>query len=219
MTDTTTDLTLLAYQQSQETAEESTRCLLAAFAYLGVPDSLIDLGCGNGHLVRIAGGLGVQSFGVDLHVKESLSLGTSEWYCERFDLTKPLSPMEMALMFSHAPYPMADRKMSMALCWEVAEHLPPDAGPTLCDTAVSVLAPGGTLLWTAATPGQGGAGHVNERSHAYWRHMLVDRGLRYQSGLTDRLRRVWADVASRAYWYAVNLLVFRKPTEEDESLG
>jgi hypothetical protein len=210
------DLTRLAYQQSADTAEESTRCLLAAFAYLGIPESMIDLGCGDGHLVQVAGSVDrltprgwgrCVAYGVDANADSLRGGGTyDQWHVERGDLSKPLN---LDTLFKYA-----DPKrhvFDMALCWEVAEHLPPATGPTLCDTAVSVLKPGGWLLWTAAVPGQGGSGHLAEFPHSHWKFLLTERGLLYQPGITNTLRRVWAEVAPKAFWYGQNLLVFKKP--------
>lgn len=212
----TEDLTLVAYRQSEATQEESTRCLLAAFAYLGIPESLIDLGCGDGHLVKLAGRMGVKSGGVDINVDMTsgfvdhlgrLHLGSDEFggpagWLMNLDLSLPLASR---------CWPAA-RMYDMALCWEVAEHLPPESADTLCDTAVSVLAPGGVLLWSAATPGQGGAGHLNERHfHAYWKPKLERLGLQYDDEETGVLATMFATVAPSTPWYGNNLRILRKP--------
>lgn len=60
------------------------------------------------------------------------------------------------------------RRFDVAISIEVAEHLPAAAADRLCDS-LTRAAP--VLLFSAATPGQGGAGHINEQNPRYW----VDR--------------------------------------------
>lgn len=183
----------LACQQSAATALDSARCLLAAFDRLGVPDSMLDVGCGNGHLVRIAGALGVSAAGMDIALPKHES--RNGYVLVRADLSIPFVEMT---------------PRDLVLCLEVAEHLPPESAETLCDTLVGAVALGGTLLFSAATPGQGGAGHLNEQPHDYWRALLTARGLVEDGTLTADLRREWTVAAPRAWWYPKNLIVFRR---------
>lgn len=53
----------------------------------------------------------------------------------------------------------------LAISLEVAEHLPKAAAGLLVANLCGI-AP--AVLFSAATPGQGGWGHVNEQPHAYW---------------------------------------------------
>ena len=181
-----------AFEQSRATALDSAACLIAAFRLLGVPKSLMDVGCGPGHLVRIAASLAVEAMGVDSYLPGH---ETGPGYVLlRADLS--VSPIKLA-------------RRDLVLCLEVAEHLPPEAADTLCDTLAQ--ATGGTLLFSAATPGQGGSGHLNEQPHDYWRAKLEARGLRFDSEATDRIRRIWSEVTLAAWWYSKNLMVFRRP--------
>jgi hypothetical protein len=179
-----------AFDQSVATAAESTRCLLAAFAYLGIPKSMIDVGCGAGHLVRIARSIGILAAGYDIDLEpkdESPSL-------IRWDLREPLNGAGPA---------------ELVLCWEVAEHLPPKSADTLCDTLAALTS--GTLIFTAAVPGQGGSEHLNEQPHGYWLEKLVARGFQTDSDTTIMLASIWSEVARSAWWYGRNCQVLRKP--------
>lgn len=184
-----TVLQRVAFEQSRATALDSAWCLLSAFRMLGLPKSMIDIGCGPGHLVTIAAALGVDSAGVDINHDPA---GAAS-YCYVVDLTAPLPPHILA-------------ERDLVLCWEVAEHLPPEAADTLCDTLASCVAPGGVLLFTAAVPGQGGAGHLNEQPTAYWQDKLERRGLALAGGLTRELRQEWQRAKLAAWWYAQNLI-------------
>lgn len=170
----------IAFDQSLATAQYSVCCLLAAFRLLGQPQSLIDIGCGDGHVVRAARDRGVKARGYDLYAPEPCDL-TQSWHGE---------------------------PAQWVLCWEVAEHLPVSAADTLCDSLVRALEPDGLLLFSAAIPGQGGSGHYNEQPHEYWRKRFERRGLKHQDASSRLLSAVFTAVASPAWWYGQNIQVF-----------
>lgn len=60
----------------------------------------------------------------------------------------------------------------LALCIEVAEHLAPDAADRFIDFLTSHA---DAILFSAAIPGQGGTGHVNEQPQSYWYKKFSDR--------------------------------------------
>lgn len=192
----------LACEQSQATQMESTLCLLSAFHYLGVPFSLIDLGCGIGHLCDVAVAIGApQVLGVDISLPPEPEVRPAGAMLFWGDLSKPW----------RAPF-----DAEMVLCLEVAEHLPPEAADTLCDSlagATRFPSPDngpGSLLFSAATPGQGGSGHLNEQPHDYWREKLLARRFVENAVGTERLRRTWSRLAPNAWWYGGNVMVFER---------
>jgi len=184
------ELQAKARAQSDATHEDSWACLAEAIAYLGMPRHLVDVGCGSGLLVkRLATEFSSpRATGIDLGVETASS---GRWSLVQHDLTKPARWLVPG---------------DMVLCWEVGEHLPAYAADALCDTIASVTA--GLLLFTAAVPGQGGTGHVNEQPASYWRSKLEARALSFREQDTFHLRRRFADAASRAWWYGRNLQVF-----------
>jgi hypothetical protein len=72
----------------------------------------------------------------------------------------------------------------LVVCLEVAEHLPPEAAPVLVDT---LCRHGKRILFSAAPPGQGGTGHLNEQPPAYWAELFARHGYRYQDIVRHRL--------------------------------
>lgn len=190
--------------------EPAERCLLAAFAHFGVPGSFLDLGCGTGDLVRLAARLDVQSIGLDISVA-SLTTGWDDddspdrgpWALCREDLRLPLMPIDPE--GRRGLYADGSR-FDLVWCTEVAEHLD-DASELL---SAIVRYAGNRVIWTAAQPGQGGVGHVNERPRGYWSHEFAMRGLRYEAEETEALRSTWAKVAGRCKWYPANLSIFRR---------
>ncbi len=69
--------------------------------------------------------------------------------------------------------PFNGYRYSLALCLEVAEHLKPEYAETIIDT---LCACSDTIVFSAATPGQGGEHHHNERPTSYWLELFAARG-------------------------------------------
>jgi SAM-dependent methyltransferase len=106
-----------------------------------------------------------------------------------FDLAQPIAPAECDLAYS----------------FEVAEHLPPELGDRLV-TFLAASAP--TVVFTAAPPGQGGSGHINEQERPYWVERFRNHGMVERQELRDR---VAAGIrAARSSWLAANVMVFTR---------
>jgi SAM-dependent methyltransferase len=95
----------------------------------------------------------------------------------------------------------------VAYCLEVAEHLPAPFGPALVATLVAA-AP--VVVFSAAAPGQGGLGHINEQPPEYWIAAFEAGGGGYDSEATFKLRARLAEYGVAAPWYRDNPLVFRR---------
>jgi SAM-dependent methyltransferase len=110
----------------------------------------------------------------------------------RFDLT-------------NSPPGAVDRPVDLAYSLEVAEHLAPRLGPALVHFLVG-LAP--TVVFTAAPPGAGGLGHVNERPPEYWISCFEAEGARYSARDSQSLAEAFAQAGVRAEWLTERPLVF-----------
>lgn len=135
--------------------------------------SVIDIGCGPGIYLLPYRAAGCRVLGVDACTGAGECLEAAEF--ERFDLRFPLSA----------------RGWDLAICFEVAEHLPEAFADTLVD---SVCEAASLLLWSAAVPGQGGTYHYNERPPAYWLEKFATRGFALHP-LQDALRAFLARFA------------------------
>lgn len=93
------------------------------------------------------------------------------------------------------------RRFDLATCLEVAEHLPPESEGTLVASLVD-LAP--VVAFSAAPPGQGGHGHVNERWPAHWANLFAAHGYHQ----VDVVRGLLVDREDVAWYYRTNLVVF-----------
>jgi hypothetical protein len=100
----------------------------------------------------------------------------------------------------------------MAICLEVAEHLPSEAASILVHSLVK-LAP--VILFSAAIPGQGGTNHVNEQWPDYWQEIFAHHGYRF----CDPLRlALWND-SDIEWWYAQNTFLVASDFVVDASPG
>src|SRR5579885_1972354 len=122
---------------------------------LAHPQSVIDIGCGTGLWLAEFARHGVQDYtGVDGDHVDPLRLNFPP---ERFfaaDLAKATG---------------IPGTYDLAMSLEVAEHLP-EASAQQFVRVLTGLAP--TVLFSAAIPGQGGVGHINEKWQDYWRGLF-----------------------------------------------
>lgn len=170
---------------------DNVRHLLALFALLGIPESYLDVGCGDGSMVNAALRLGVRAFGVDQLVEKDTEVFFHKNLVDPFRLKRPVA---------------------MVTCFEVAEHLHESSHATLCETLAGNLEPGREhyLIFTAAYPGQGGNGHISERPAAYWHNEFSLRGLNHRRDLTINLALLWSNINSPLSFFPANVMVFEK---------
>lgn len=171
-------------QQSQRAFVDSVLAVL--------PDvwSVADIGAGTGTY-----GAEFRRRGKHVVACETNPIGRAFSFAQRvpsrpFDLTKS-DPTRL---------PITD----LAYCLEVAEHAPPEQG----DRLVEFLSRYPTVLFTAAHPGQGGLGHINEQPKNYW----VERFGRYGKQLDEQTtaQLVEAFRANDApWWFVDNAIVLR----------
>ena len=166
--------------------------MLCALAYFKTPHDLLDAGCGDGAMVQMSRAFGIDAYGIDQLVQPDWPI-----YFTQHNLVDHFRTSDL-------------RQFDMVLCIEVAEHLHESAHATLCDTLYDNLAPTGILLFSAAHPGQGGMGHVSERSSAYWHKEFALRGLNYRHDYTTELALLWSHIRSPLYWLAANIMVWEK---------
>jgi SAM-dependent methyltransferase len=115
------------------------------------PRSVIDFGCGLGAWLAVARAHGVPDIcGVDGAWVSPAELEIPAASFVAWDLTKPFKP---------------DRRFDLAVCVEVAEHLPRQSAKALVS---SLVAAAPVVLFSAAIPGQGGVEHFNEQWPDYW---------------------------------------------------
>jgi SAM-dependent methyltransferase len=154
---------------------------------LVAPSSVVDVGCGLASWLAAFAHFGVpRIFGVDGPWVDESTLRIPPDRFLAADLTRPLR---------------LDEHFDLVVSLEVGEHLPADAADTFIDSLVAL---GPVVLFSAAVPGQGGVGHVNEQWPDYWVGRFAERGF----GVVDCIRpRIWSDERVE-FWYAQNTLIF-----------
>lgn len=168
-------------------SESSARAILPIVLGVVPARSVVDVGCGIGTWLRVATELGVSDTqGVDgPWVREDQLLIPKERFVAA-DLAKALS---------------LGRRFDLAMSLEVAEHLPPEASDAFV-RSLAALAP--VVLFSAAIPGQGGTGHINERWPGFWSEVF--KGCGYKP--YDLVRqKVWNE-SSVCWWYAQNAVMY-----------
>ena len=97
--------------------------------------------------------------------------------------------------------PAISRRFDLAVCLEVAEHLPPTSAEQLVETLVGLS---DVVLFAAAIRHQGGTHHVNEQWPCDWADRFRARNYFAWDGLRWSL---WRN--SRVpFWYRQNILLF-----------
>ncbi len=154
--------------------------------------SVIDVGCGAGAWTKAFRDGGVPEdalVGVDGETAPPKGFALPDECYRHGDLTRPFT---------------LGRRFDLAVCLEVAEHLPEGSAETLVRSLTDLA---GTVAFSAAIPGQGGPGHVNERWPTYWASLFESVGY----ACVDTLRwKIWDD-PDIAFWYRQNLLLFGDP--------
>lgn len=153
------------------------------------PSSVVDIGCGSGVYLKAFSELGSDCFGID---------GATDGIAR----LEPISGLEHDL---HIPLDL-DRQFDLCLCWETAEHLRPEAALTLIETLTSHS---DHILFSAATPGQGGDYHYNEQPLSYWQLLFLECGFELNPRETGWLRNA-ATEAECPHWLVHNLACFER---------
>jgi SAM-dependent methyltransferase len=150
-------------------------------------ESAVDVGCGVGDWARVLAVHGVSDVvGVDGDYvpRDSLRI-PHEWFVA-LDLEGNVD---------------LGRRFDLAICLEVAEHLRADGGRRLVAMLTRLA---DTVVFSAAVPGQGGTGHVNEQWPKYWAGIFGEHG--YLAA--DWIRPAIWDRLDVDWWYAQNMLMY-----------
>jgi SAM-dependent methyltransferase len=150
---------------------------------------LADIGCGTGTFLAAGLEMGVrQAFGIE-----------GDWVTPSMldDARIAFEPRDLEQAFEG---PQVDLVLSL----EVAEHLSPERAEGFVRDLVA-MAP--AVLFSAAIPGQGGVGHVNEQWQSYWATLFAGQGYRAYDAVRPR---IWTDESVPA-WYRQNAILYLRP--------
>jgi glycosyltransferase involved in cell wall biosynthesis len=102
-----------------------------------------------------------------------------------------------------------DERCELSICLEVLEHISEKHENTVIDNICVNTYDHGTILFSAAVPGQGGDGHINCRPKEYWLKKFDQHGWAPDCLATEQLIthvRRWAHLG----WFVNNVVIFRK---------
>ena len=157
------------------------------------PTSVVDVGCGLGAWLKVFRDNGVHK----IH-------GYDGTWVKRKRLLIDGSAFSVVDLAGSSKL---DGRFDVAVSLEVAEHIPDHSADKFVANLVGLS---DCIVFSAAIPGQGGDGHVNEQWPSYWAHKFAGYG--YE--VFDIVRpRIWT-LPEVVWWYKQNVLVYVKHAEK-----
>lgn len=201
-------LSQATYDAVRDGAIQSAAVVLPLLARSGEqPRGVLDVGAGEGHWLDAAHALwpGIPTLGLDLVERQDTFPLVTFWDADG-DVEMPLLAGPHATEKREDGFPAtAHSRWPLVLCLEMAEHVKPETGDKLIAELCRVAE---RVAFSAAIPGQGGDGHVNEQWPSYW----GERFNRHGFFLTDPWRlALWGDERVEP-WYRQNLLLAQPAT-------
>lgn len=155
-------------------------------------DSVVDFGCGTGTWLWVAGMLGSKEIlGIDGNYLPQHLLMIAKENFFAHDLSLPIH---------------LHKKFDIAISMETAEHLPESAADTFVE---SICSSSDTVIFSAAHPGQGGDGHINEQNQEYWISKFANFHFNAFS-----VAELFANNSKIEKWYRDNIIMFKKGIQE-----
>jgi len=166
------------------------------FRYLA-PSSMVDVGCGCGVYSYLFQKKGVRVLSLD-----GVRPPEEESY-----------PVSITVRDLTVPFGNLWGKFDVALCLEVAEHIPEDLSPAFLQNITSLS---DRLVLSAAPPGQGGHHHVNEQPKRYWVRRLAERGFIYNRKLTGQIMETFKRKKLSYMWMGEHISIYDRIKPQDD---
>lgn len=184
----------LVYRLFHEMAMENSPGLVAGISLL-FPDvrRVAEVGCGTGVFARALMDRGFEVTACEYSPRarrhaERLGVEAGEWR---------LQP--------HLDQQLRGGPFDLVTSFEVAEHVPEALADRFCD----FIAAAPLVILSAAPPGQGGHGHINEQPQRYWIDKLDVRSYDHDLDASKRLAHECGERGA-ADWLTNNFMVFRR---------
>lgn len=152
------------------------------------PKSAIDFGCGCGYMLEQLRQYGCVIFGLNYNIPANLQFPKK--FFKKQDFSIECNFVEK-------------KKFDLVVSLEVAEHLEEKYADTFID---NLCKHGDTILFSAATPGQGGEGHVNEQPELYWETKFNKKNFKKN----DIIRPFLKDKKNVPFWYRQNIFLYKR---------
>ncbi|MDD2781543.1 methyltransferase domain-containing protein [Sulfuricurvum sp.] len=183
------------YERQKTGSKTSASVVLKYLFELFCPASVVDVGCGTGVWLETARTFGVSDIlGIDGEyvIDGALMIDQHNFY-----------PVDLETAFH------LERTFDMAMSLEVAEHLSHERAEGFI---ADLCALSDVVLFSAALPYQGGAGHVNENWLEYWAEKFAVFGFIP----LDFLRHALWNNSEVEWWYRQNLLLYVRETSAEK---
>lgn len=174
------------YDNQIEASLASARSVVPIVYKIYKPKTVIDVGCGVGTWASIFSNYECDVYGID-----------GDYVPRKRLLIEKYIPMDIS-----KPFELSDR-FDLAVCLEVAEHLPLERSSSFINDLCKLS---DTILFSAATPGQGGTNHINEQPLEFWQNIFSEYGY----SMYDCIRPFIKNMNEIAWWYRNNIVVFKK---------
>jgi SAM-dependent methyltransferase len=175
------------YRHIESGSLASARHIVPLLIAIARPARVLDVGCGTGAWLSTFQRHGITDVhGIDI---DAVPTDALLFPVDRFTRVSTLAPFEVG-----EPY-------DLVLCLEVAEHIEEQYASMFVRSLTSC---GPVVAFSAAVPGQGGAGHVNEQWPDYWAAHFE----RQDFVCCDCIRwRIWNNPEIK-FWFRQNTLLF-----------
>ncbi len=151
------------------------------------PVSVLDVGCGTGAWLSEYRDCNVTDyFGVDGAYLQPASLVISANHFRSMDVAREFD---------------LGRRFDLVQCLEVGEHMSKASSDTLIG---NLTRHGDKVLFSAATPGQGGENHINEQTPEFWRQLFDKYGYKP----FDSFRPMIKGLDAVEVWYRRNIILY-----------
>lgn len=152
-------------------------------------NSVVDVGCGLATWISVCEDLGVTDvMGIDGDYVDLSLLAVEKASFVSADLRMPIS---------------LNRRFDLAICLEVAEHLPLESADNLIDTLTNHS---DNILFSAALPNQDGQNHINEQPFEFWEAKFNAKGYFF----ADVIRPIFWNDSRVDWWYRQNIFLVTK---------
>ncbi len=155
------------------------------------PHTAIDLGCGMGMYLLALRNRGVKVIGFDasLYAAQNVNPEVPIFVA---DLTRPFR---------------SNQQWDVAICFEVAEHLPYSRTSILVETLCSLS---NIILFTAAGPNQPGIDHLTLQPKSFWDRLYQQNGFLLEKKLTQQFLDFLNSIEAPD-WFCNNFSIYVNP--------
>lgn len=148
------------------------------------PRSILDVGCGTGISLDYFASRGIEVRGLE---------------GSELAISKARHADRITLQDLHAPAHLGEQ-FDLVWCFEVAEHIHPAYVSQFLETLTNH---GDRILLSAARPGQGGLGHLNEQLPEYWIEKMAAGGFAFDAEMTEKYQAL-------PDHFAKNIMIFTR---------